>query len=173
MLCRPSRESTWFQHIQPLLPSCLPLPEKCVSAPVSPAGIIYHYIQQTETPQLLCPGDACSHAAIKAKRHPLPLAPMGAQQQREKRRKRGTVWGGTALGREEKRESGVWNLWDRVESMMERVVREAEERHWQQMLSLPPTLPPPSHMGSLGNDGDGKKKASRTQRENRWRQRKT
>lgn len=91
---------------------------------------------------------------------------MGAQQQREKRRKRGTVWGGTATGREEKRESGVWNLWDRVESMMERVVGEAEERHWQQMLS-----PPHTH-GLLGNDGDGKKKGSRTQRENRWRQRK-
>lgn len=166
----------WFQHIPPLLssilpsilPSFLPLPEKCVSAPVSPAGIIYHYIQQTETPQLLCPGDACSHAAIKAKRHPLPPAPMGEQQQREKRRKRGTVWGGTATEREEKRESGVWNLWDRVESVMERVVGVAEGRHWQQMLSSPPLL---AH-GLLGNDGDGRKKASRTQRENRWRQRK-
>lgn len=91
---------------------------------------------------------------------------MGAEQQRGKRRKRGTVWGGTATGREEKRESGVWNLWDRVESVMERVEGEAEERHWQQILS-PPTC------GLLGSDGDGKKKESRTQGENRWRQRKT
>ncbi|CAJ1048967.1 Hypothetical predicted protein, partial [Xyrichtys novacula] len=52
-------------------------------------GIIYRYIQQTEAPQLLCPGNACSHAAIKAERHPLPPAPMGAQERRGKESGRG------------------------------------------------------------------------------------
>lgn len=55
-----------------------------VSVSFSPAGIIYHHIQQSETPLLLCLRNACSHAAIKAKRDPLPPAPMGALQRRGK-----------------------------------------------------------------------------------------
>lgn len=41
--------------------------------------------------------------------------------------------------------------------------------------TLAANTPPPPHThtrGLLGNDGDGKKKESRTQGENRWRQRK-
>lgn len=71
-----------LMHTHSLLSFLLPL--QCLSVSLSPVGIIYHYIQQTEASQLLCPGNACSHAAIKAKRHPLPPAPMGAWQQRGK-----------------------------------------------------------------------------------------
>lgn len=71
-----------LMHTHSLLSFLLPL--QCLSVSLSPVGIIYHYMQQTEASQLLCPGNACSHAAIKAKRHPLPPAPMGAWQQKGK-----------------------------------------------------------------------------------------
>lgn len=165
--CKSRFPSNTCTHIHPFLPSS---PKECVSVPLSPVGIIYHYIQQTEVPQLLCPGDACSHAAIKAKRHPLPPAPMGAREWRGKE-SRGRGGREEQLGegrrqgdREEKRETRIWNLWDWVESVMERVEGYAKERHWQQIL-----LP---HMGSLGSTVTEARKEKRRERteQNRWRQ---
>lgn len=71
----PTSPSTHF------LPSS---PPDRLSVPLSPAEIIYHYIQHTDAPQLLSPGNACSHSAIKAKRHPLPPAPTRAREPRWK-----------------------------------------------------------------------------------------
>lgn len=78
----PCSHSNTHKHTFTLfLPSS---PPECVSVPLSPIEIIYHYIQHTDAPQLLCPGNACSHSAIKAKRHPLPPAPMRVWERRWK-----------------------------------------------------------------------------------------
>lgn len=69
------------------LPSFLPSsPPESLSVLLSRVEIIYHYIQHTDAPQLLCPENACSHSAIKAKRHPLPPALEGAWERRGKER---------------------------------------------------------------------------------------
>lgn len=83
---------------------------------------------------------------------------MGAQQQREWRRKRGTVWGATATRWEEKRESRVWNLWERVESAMERVVGAAEGKRLPPIPSLGAMVsgrrkPAEHRAGGLQGDG--------------------
>lgn len=74
-------------HMHTLLSFRLPL--QSVSVLLSPIGIIYQYIQQTEAAQLLCPGNACSQTAIKAERHPLPPAPVGAWEWRGEGEQRG------------------------------------------------------------------------------------